>query len=36
MPVTTEYTFIINERTYIYTVSRSYGGGQDSELKKVN
>jgi len=36
MPVTTAYTFIINERTYIYTVSRSYGGGQDSELKKVN
>jgi hypothetical protein len=30
MPVTTAYTFIINERTYNYTVSRSYGGGKDS------
>jgi hypothetical protein len=30
LPVTTEYTFIINERTYNYTVSRSYGGGKDS------
>lgn len=30
MPVTTEYTFIINERTYNYTFSRTYGGGKDS------